>query len=188
VAAGAPDIHDHIGFLQGFRLDGKRYVGMRNLEAAMSVRRSDYDPATYAIRTLTGLPDVSDLASGGIRLPAPVWGYVSFGLAGAVLWSFIAGFFAGWGTTLVRRMLTTVRDGRGRALNMILAATFYTGTFKVLSGFYFPEKSGLIVGAIAVALGVSPTIRRQGRPQAEEEPAAAITAGKGTLLGAALGR
>ena len=125
VTGTVPDIPDHLGFLQGFHLLGGEHVGLKTIRAGLSltVNKGYWDPADYALRVRTGLTDVTELASGGLRLPAPVWGYAAYGYLGVVVWSAIAGFFTGWGTTLLRRLLTEVEHGRYRhqALNLMLA-------------------------------------------------------------------
>jgi hypothetical protein len=175
VAATAPDISDQLSFLNGFELGGKEYVGTRTLQAAASLGREkgEYDPSAYAVRTITGLSDLNDLASGGARLPAPVWGFAAYGFVGAAAWSFVAGFFSGWGTSLVRRLVSPVQDSPSQSVNLILATVFYNGTFGVLATFYFPQRTALVAMALAIGLGVS--LRRR---RAEPEPAeAAAVAG-----------
>lgn len=163
VSKTAPDIVDHLAFLNGYRLTGEERVGTRTLLAgySLSVAKGYWDPADYALRIRTGLADVSELASGGLRLPAPFWGYVSFGYAGAVAWSWIAGVFIGWGTALVRRLLSEAENDRypNQALNLVLAWVFFNGTFAVLGQFYFPFRSDILIVALAVALGLAPVNR-----------------------------
>jgi hypothetical protein len=155
VAASAPDISDHIGFLNGYELSGSQQTGLKPLTAGFGLRKGYWDPADYALRIRTGLPDVSELASGGLRLPAPIWGYAAYGYVGAAMWSFAAGVFIGWGTMLLRRLLAPVEGVPGQALNLLLARAFFAGTFGVLGNFYFPQRAGLALFAVALALGVS---------------------------------
>lgn len=152
VAASAPDVPEQLGFLRGFERSGEVRRGWA-LVGGLAFGRGDLDPAAYTMRTITGFDDVEGFPSGGLRLPAPIWGYVSFGLAGAAAWSFISGFFTGWGTTRLRNLLTDVKDTKGASLNLTLAAVFYAGTFGVVSTFYFATSSMLVRVAIAVYLG-----------------------------------
>jgi hypothetical protein len=165
VAATAPDISDHLGFLQGFRLQGSEHVGLKTVLAGWSVRPSKgyWDPSDYALRIRTGLSDVSGLAAGGLRLPAAVWGYSAFGYAGVAVWSLLSGVMVGWGTTAVRRLVAPVEAGRCRnqSLNLILAWVFYNGTFGVLSLFYFATRADVTVVGLAVLLGLVPFASRR---------------------------
>jgi hypothetical protein len=164
VTQTAPDVLDHLAFLNGYRLTGEERVGTKTLQAgySLSLSKGYWDPADYALRIRTGLSDVGELAAGGLRLPAPFWGYVSFGSAGAVVWSWVAGVFIGWGTTMLRRHLTDVEEGRfpNQALNLVLAWVFFNGTFAVLGQFYFPFRSDILIVILALALGLAP-VRHQ---------------------------
>jgi hypothetical protein len=163
VAGKLPDIDDHIGFLEGYELTGNRRVGMKTIRAGLSLSpgKGVWDPSNYALRTRTGLSDVSELAAGGLRLPAAIWGYAAYGYLGALVWSFFSGVFLGWGTTLLRRMLTRVELGRTRhqALNLVLAWVFFNGTFNVLSLFYFPSRANIMAVLLAMALAVRLPLR-----------------------------
>lgn len=174
VTQTAPDIVDHLGFLNGYRLTGSERVGARTLRAgySFSLSKGYWDPADYALRTRTGIADVGELASGGLRLPAPIWGYVSFGYAGAVAWSWIAGLFIGWGTALLRRLLAPVELGRypNQALNLMLAWVLFNGTFAILGQFYFPFRSDILIIGLAVALGLGP-LRSREAPGRDYAPA-----------------
>lgn len=161
VAATAPDLNDHLLFMNGFQLAGTPFVGTKTIQAGVSLSKSkgEHDASAFAVRTITGLSDLSDLASGGARLPAPVWGYASYGLAGAAIWSFISGLFTGWGTAMVRRLVSSAQGSSGQSLNLVFGQIFYNGTFVILATFYFPERSNLVVFLLALCLGVSPRSR-----------------------------
>jgi hypothetical protein len=169
VAASAPDVIDHVEFLSGFEATGSQEVGLKPIIASFRPDKGEYNAATYALRIRTGLADVTGLASGGLRLPAPIWGYVAFGFPGLVLWSLLSGVAIGWGTRLLRRLLSETAAGRRRqALNLVLAWVFFEGTFLVLGEFYFFERVGVISFAIALFLCWS----RSRYGSAEAEPVA----------------
>jgi MFS family permease len=152
VANSSPDVREHLSFLRGFEEQQEYRRGWAIL-GGLAIGRGDLDPATYTIRVITGADDVSQFVSGGLRLPAPVWGYASFGLAGAALWSLLSGLFTGWGTTRLRNLLTGVLGAEGAALSLVLAATFYAGTFGIAAGFYFANTSMIVRLALAIYLG-----------------------------------
>ncbi|HEX3539308.1 MAG TPA: hypothetical protein VHT75_02585 [Acidimicrobiales bacterium] len=162
VGASAPDVHDQIGFLSGFETLGSHFVHTKTLTAGLSAKKGYYDPGGYAVRTLTLLPDASGVGSGGIRLPAPEWGYSAYGWAGVVLWSLLSGFFAGWGTVTVRRLVSASAYRPGGSLNYVLAWVFYSGTFGLLATFYFPERAGLLLLFAAMTLSYAGwTVKRR---------------------------
>lgn len=171
VAAHAPDVQDHLSFLRGFRLRGEQTTGWTLIAAGISPKKGEYDPSTFALRTVYG--DTDAIPSGGLRLPAPLWGYVSFGFRGAALWSFFAGFFTGWGTTRIKSLLDDVYDQPNSALNLTLAVVFYTGTYGVLSSFYFASTALLVQFAMALYVGrilAAPQRFQPGAPLSDPYP------------------
>jgi hypothetical protein len=152
VAVSAPDLREQLEFLRGFQLRGELRRGWA-LVGGLAFGKGDLDPAAYTLRTITGFNDVELFPSGGLRLPAPIWGFVSFGLIGAGVWSFFSGFFTGWGTTRLRNLVASVKEAPGSSLNLTLAAVFYAGTFGVVSTFYFATSSMFVRLAIALYLG-----------------------------------
>ncbi|MGH9156470.1 MAG: hypothetical protein ACRD1K_11695 [Acidimicrobiales bacterium] len=167
VAVTTPDISDQLAFLRGFRQRGEEYVGARTIGAALSVGRDkgDYDASLYALRNITGFNNVDGLASGGARLPAPVWGYAAYGFSGAAAWSFVAGVFIGWGTTMVRRLVSQAVGAPGQSLNLVLADLFFTGTFGLLASFYFPQRASIVILGLALFLGLAPRLSGQRRDE-----------------------
>ncbi|MDQ4067943.1 MAG: hypothetical protein M3203_00440, partial [Actinomycetota bacterium] len=157
VLESTPDVREHLYFLTGFETGGERFIGTKTMQAGLSLSRDkgEFDPSRYAVRTITGFSDVNDFASGGARLPAPVWGYASFGYAGAGAWAFLYGIFIGWGTTTIRRLVAPVQRSRGQSMNLVLAGVFYSGTFGLLASFYFPQRANVILFLLAVALCIS---------------------------------
>lgn len=159
VVASAPDVPDQLAFLQGYRLAGSQQIGTKTLLGGLGLGKGPWDPGAYTVRVLTGASDVSAFASGGLRLPAPMWGFVAYGFAGAVVWSFVAGLFTGWGTAKVRRLLDAAGDSPPSMLNMVLAWVFYTGTFGALAAFYFPQTADVVLAGVAIALGLFVQVR-----------------------------
>lgn len=154
VAASAPDVIDHVAFLDGFEREGSHHVGLKPILASVSLDKGEFNPATYALEIRTGLRDTTGLASGGLRLPGPVWGYASYGMAGAAIWAAISGCFIGLGTVLMRRALTPALGQPGQVLNLVLAWLFYEGTFGVLGDFFFIPRVAVIGFCIAIVLGL----------------------------------
>lgn len=152
LAASAPDLYEHLNFLRAFELSGEQNQGWALIAGGLKVGDGYYDPSSFALRTTYG-EDPDTLPSGGLRLPAPIWGYVSFGFLGASVWSFLAGFFAGWGTVRIRRLLDGLLGKPGASLNMVLGAIYFTGTFGVLATFYFATSAKVVAFALALYLG-----------------------------------
>jgi hypothetical protein len=154
VAASTPDVRDHLLFLRSYEIRREPTYG-RTLLAGLAFRKTAWDPSTYALSTLTGLKDPSEFASGGLRLPAPLWGYVSFGWAGVAMFSAVSGLFSGWGYARLKRVLTPVLDSPGVVLNLTVATLFYEATYGVLAEFYFLTSSVVVLLAMAAAVAVA---------------------------------
>lgn len=176
IALSAPDLNDSIRFLEGFDLAGGERTMGRTIAAGLAPRASEWDPSDYALRIRTGIDDVSQLAAGGIRLPVPIWGYASFGMAGVIGFSALSGAFVGWATGKWRRLLGRVRSGRNSALNLTIAVAVYEGTLGLLASFYFVSTGGVLTFIVALLLGVNLRFRLVG-------PRDAVTASTGRAGG-----
>jgi hypothetical protein len=159
LAASAPDVRDHLSFLRGFEREGSHQTRGKTLVAKLGPGGSEWNPVDYAIRLTTGVQDTNLIASGGIRLPAPLWGFSSFGFPGAAAFSLVSGFFIGWGTIRVRRAVSHLRSHPHYVTNLLLGAIFFDGTFNFFAQFFFAPFSDLVVLAAAVAIGVMPALR-----------------------------
>lgn len=184
IAASTPDVRDHLLFLRSYEVRREPTYG-RTLLAGLSFRKTSWDPSTYALSTLTGLKDPSEFASGGLRLPAPLWGYVSFGWAGVAMFSALSGFFSGWGFARLKRLLTGALGAPGLVINLTVAAVFFEATYGILAEFYFLTSSIIVLLAIALPVAVAVRVvivRGSGtrRPPAERlRPVPSPTAGGG---------
>jgi hypothetical protein len=164
IALSAPDVNDGIAFLDGFHSRGGEHTKGRTILAGLSPTAQEWDPSDYALRTRTGLDDVSLLAAGGIRLPAPIWGYASFGMAGVVWFCVLSGAFVGWATGKWKRLLGSVRSAPNVALNLTIAVAVYEGTFGLLAAFYEASTGKVLTFVVALLLGVRLSVRLASPP------------------------
>lgn len=159
LAASAPDVRDHLAFLQGFEREGSIQTHGKTITAKLTPKSNEYDPVDYGIRLTTGITDTSLIASGGIRLPAPLWGYSAFGFPGAATFCLVSGLFIGWGTVRVRKVVTLHRLDANYWMHLLLGAAFFDGTFAFFGQFFFAPFSDLVVLAVALLLGVMPWVK-----------------------------
>lgn len=159
VAASAPDVRDHLAFLRGFEREGSEPTRGRTLVAKLGPGGDEYDPVHYALRLTTGITQTNLIASGGIRLPAPLWGFSSFGFPGAAAFCLVSGVFIGWGTVRIRNVVTARRSDRHYASNLLLGALFFDGTFAFFGSFFFAPFADLVVLAVALFIGVMPWMK-----------------------------
>jgi hypothetical protein len=168
LAASAPDVRDHLSFLRGFEREGSQQTRGKTLISKLGPGGSQWDPVDYALRLTTGVSDPNLIASGGIRLPAPLWGFSAFGFPGAAVFCLVSGWFIGWGTVRVRNAVTAWRASPTYSSHLLLGAVFFDGTFAFLGQFFFAPFADLVVLAIALMIGLMPWMRlnRIGNPPA----------------------
>ena len=129
IASGAPDIADHLNFLDKFDLGrdinfGATFVG------GLVPGNFAWNPAIWALKILNPGQDLADMSSGGLRLPVPIWGYVAFGFPGVALVSGFSGYLLGLGTKFARMY------SKGPLLQIVVVLLFYKVFWGTLSGFY----------------------------------------------------
>ena len=145
----SPDLPDALLFLDAYETRGGRPTNGQTIIAALGFGRAEYDTRSYTLGMITGADDVSGFPSGGLRLPAPIWGLTAFGEAGAFSFSLVSGALAAVGMSLLRRVVPA-RD----PVALVVASTFYLGTFGSLATFYAPASSMFVLLAAALLVGV----------------------------------
>ena len=94
ISAGTVDITDQLTFLDFFKKNPIWTYG-RTILGGLVPSHYQWNPAVYTLRVINPGEDITTLISGGLRLPAPIWGYVSFQWVGVVVFCFLSGFFKG---------------------------------------------------------------------------------------------
>ncbi|PHM66216.1 hypothetical protein Xsto_01441 [Xenorhabdus stockiae] len=89
--AGSPDVPDQLSFLSRFALDNSFTYG-RTFVGGLIPFGYEWNPSVYTLKVLNGIDDISEIVSGGLRLPVYMWGYVSFSWAGVIGVSFLSGY------------------------------------------------------------------------------------------------
>lgn len=103
-AAGAPDIKDQIQFMSAWLMRPEYTNGMTWV-GGLIPGNNPWNPSVWSLLVVNPGQDITQLASGGLRLPAPIWGLVSFGWPGVVLVSFVHGVVIGYLAGVARRVL-----------------------------------------------------------------------------------
>lgn len=104
IAQGAPDIVDQLNFLEAFNRKEEFTYG-RTIFGGLIPGNYKWNPSVWTLAVMNDTDDVSSIASGGLRLPVPLWGYANFSWIGVVLLSFFAGGITAWATVYLRRYL-----------------------------------------------------------------------------------
>lgn len=159
VASGAPDVSDTLGFLfhwmaQPVLTEGRTFYG------GLLPWHYQWSPNVWALEVVDPGTQVSKIVSGGLRLPVPVWGYVSFGEVGVLFIPLISGALAGIASCCARDLI-----GKGTVLRNTTILVIYTTVGYQLWRFYLLLSEGVVAGVVAVYLlfGVAERIRGQER-------------------------
>ena len=119
VARSAPDVSDATGFLDGWMRSGEPLTEGRTFWGGLFPGHYFWNPSIWSLTLGNPRVDPTNIDSGGLRLPASVWGLVSFGELGVVLIPLIAGIVAGVLAILMRPALPA-RDPVGSAFILVL--------------------------------------------------------------------
>lgn len=104
VAAGAPDISDHLHFLRSWLLRPEYTHGL-TFVGGLIPGNFEWNPSVWSLHVVNPGASIGDIASGGLRLPAPIWGLVSFGWSGVVLVSLLNGVMIGYFAVLGKKII-----------------------------------------------------------------------------------
>ena len=106
ISAGTPDISDHLDFLNHFDQNPVWTYG-RTIYGGLIPGHYEWNPAVYTLVMVNPGADINDIGSGGLRLPLPMWGYVSFGYPGVLLFPLLTGILGGFFLQILKQMFTT---------------------------------------------------------------------------------
>ena len=94
-AASAPDVSDTLTFFHRWISAGQPHTLGRTLFGGLVPGNFAWNPSVWSLTLGDPSVDVSTLSSGGLRLPLPIWGIVSFGWPGVILIPAIGGVLLG---------------------------------------------------------------------------------------------
>jgi hypothetical protein len=124
ITAGTPDIPDHLDFMVHFDQTPKWTYG-RTIYGGLLTGHYEWNPAVYTLIMVNPGKEINEIGSGGLRLPLPLWGYVSFQWVGVIIFSFFTGLFYGVFLRLVKNLFLKFKSILIRTVIMIaLGATY----------------------------------------------------------------
>lgn len=145
LATGAPDIADHLMLLESF-LNRPEYTLGRTFLGGLVPFNFKWNPSVWTLMVANpSADDISDVVSGGLRLPVSLWGYVSFGWIGCAALPLLSGLILGMAGRAVRHHIETL----GIVHAVVLLVVFNT-LMTQAANFYFVSIHNL--PSIAVAL------------------------------------
>ena len=103
ITAGTPDIPDHLDFLTHY-IDAPLPTYGRTIYGGLIPGHYQWNPAVYTLIMVNPGADINEIGSGGLRLPVPLWGYVSFGWVGVIAFTFFTGYLGGFFLKILKEM------------------------------------------------------------------------------------
>jgi len=94
IGASSPDIDDQLQFMVKFD-ENPIWTYGRTIYGGLIPGHYKWNPSVYSLSIIAPGRDVNEVASGGLRLPLPLWGYVSFQWMGVILFSALTGVLNG---------------------------------------------------------------------------------------------
>lgn len=140
VVAGAPDIQDQLHFIDRFN-ENPIWTYGRTMYGGLIPGHYKWNPSVYTLSIVAPTEDINDVGSGGLRLPLPLWGYVSFQWTGVVLFCFITGILNGIFLRILKTWATKFKSELVIATATIAFGTVF-GTnivgFTLLNMYFLP--------------------------------------------------
>jgi len=139
IALGAPDVLDHLTFLKSFN-NTPLYTYGRTFYGGLIPGHYKWNPAVWSLMVSNPDGDLNEITSGGLRLPLPLWGYVSFSWTGVVLLSFFSGLINGYLIKAIKKMIKETQSIIVITVVILLYVNVYTQfvTFYALSMYSIP--------------------------------------------------
>ena len=130
ITAGTPDIQDQLLFMERFQ-ENPVFTYGRTIYGGLIPGHYKWNPSVYTLSVVAPTEDINEVGSGGLRLPLPMWGYVSFQWPGVILFSLITGFLAG----IFMRMLKDWFKKFDSIVIRTIAVIIFGSVFGIFIGF-----------------------------------------------------
>ena len=128
IASGSPDIPDQLGLLSAFENHGQFTLG-RTFWGGLIPGQYYWNPSAWTLYILNNTDDISDVASGGLRIPVALWGYFSFGWLGVIIVPFLSGLIFGTSTRYIKKPTTHTKNDQINYYKYRHMSSFFCGKY-----------------------------------------------------------
>jgi hypothetical protein len=111
IASGAPDILDQLGFLEAFVRNHVDYTYGLTFIGGLVPFNFKWNTSVWPLMVVNNTNDISEITSGGLRLPISIWGYVCFGWIGVAAVPFLSAFFTGYMIKKIKNIVNKLKPG-----------------------------------------------------------------------------
>jgi len=160
IASGAPDLSDMLTFIQAFKQMPEFTYG-RTFIGGLIPNHFQWNPAVWTLHILNPNTDLSEIASGGLRLPLAIWGYVSFGWVGVFVVPLFSGLLQGGFIAYIK---TKIAESRS-LIESCVTLMMYMYVYVLIYNFYdidiyqIPPLLILIFLTSQIKFQLSPNVR-----------------------------
>lgn len=145
-AAGSPDIFDQLSLLQAFDDHGTYTLG-RTFFGGLVPGQFYWNPSAWSLYLANNTDDITDVSSGGFRIPVAMWGYFSFGWFGVVMLPALSGLVLGASTRYIQGFISNKN-----ILTSVLALSFYTVILAFFWNFHLMSMYAIPAGGLLIAV------------------------------------
>lgn len=101
ISSGTPDVSDQLYFLSKY-LEKPELTYGKTFFGGLVPGHYKWNPNVYSLNVVSSDSDIDEVISGGLRLPVPIWGYISFGWLGVITIPLLSGIITGYITKLTK--------------------------------------------------------------------------------------
>ena len=137
VIFGAPDILDHLNFLKMFTEQNNPFTYGLTMIGGLIPFNFKYSPSSFTLYVLNQTDDITDIASGGLRLPISMWGYINGGWFGVIIIPFFSALFTGYIVKKIKNIFQYLRSNVNHAIIFYLFIFIIYYISILITNFYF---------------------------------------------------
>lgn len=138
IAKGLPDIQDHLIFISNFKDDLKFTYGL-SFFGGLIPGNFIYNPAVYTLSVINLSTDISQIASGGLRMPVYLHSFMAFSWAGVCFFSFL------YGVLLTRYTLIYKSMDKNNFFNFAISTFWFIFVAQFFLNFYHLKYQNLLM-------------------------------------------
>ncbi|WP_029280993.1 O-antigen polymerase [Pedobacter sp. R20-19] len=136
IAFGSPDITDQLNFLARFENGKYELTYGLTYWGGLIPFNYKYNPSSWTLYILNDTNDISEISSGGLRIPVSLWGYTSFGWFGVVLLPFISALFTGYIVRRYKIIINSLPYGKESYLQFFFIIFVFMNIAGIFMNFY----------------------------------------------------
>ncbi|MBB6240096.1 hypothetical protein HDC90_004760 [Pedobacter sp. AK013] len=136
ISFGSPDISDQLTFLNQFVQKGSDFTYGLTFIGGLIPFNFKYSPSSWTLFVANDTSDISEIASGGFRIPVSMWGYTSFGWFGVVLVPFLSAFFIGYIVRKIKPIIRSLDSTFSNRIKFYFISFIYLNVLVVFTNYY----------------------------------------------------